>query len=226
MFLTPTSTRHSLLYKHKHFRDKTQTKLVSTSNRLTGESREAPIDVEASDLQIRLEDEGDVAEVPGLLREESDDDDVALGDIPELDDAEPGARRSKRRRGARPVLVEGSDEEPYEEADEEQDYEYYGDSAASDDDAEGEAGRPAKRPRDAAAAERDDKKKLAMEVSYEGFAIYGRVLCLVVGRRGGAAGQKSGGGAVSRAGKTSGHAMMEHWIASTQLPAQQEADAP
>jgi len=207
---------------------------VSNSSRLTGESREAPVDVDARDLQIRLDDDDGV---PGLLREETDDDagggdGVALKDIPELRDGDgQDARRSKRRRRERPIVVDGSDEDPdgnSSAADGDQDYDDddAGHSPASDQDTAGGDSRPAKRLRDAA-AERDDKKKLAMDVSYEGFAIYGRVLCLVVRRRE-AAGGRIGGGAPSRMiDKTDGQAMMEQWIASTQLPAQlvEEADA-
>jgi hypothetical protein len=68
----------------------------------------------------------------------------------------------------------------------------------------------------------DDKKKLAMDISYEGFAIYGRVLCLVVKRRDGS-GARGGSatalsGAKSQTGRPGGQAMMESWITSTQLP--------
>lgn len=110
---------------------------------------------------------------------------------------------------------------------------------------------PAKRRRRAAAAaaaalappeeaQRDNKKKLAMDISYEGFSIYGRVLCLVVKRRNG--GHKGKGKAVAtistgsgssssaaaacasiRGGPQSaargGQAVMENWITSTQMPA-------
>lgn len=55
----------------------------------------------------------------------------------------------------------------------------------------------------------DDKKKLGMKTSYDGFSIYGRILCLVVKRRGNVKGKDLAGGA--------GQAMMEEWIASTQL---------
>lgn len=55
----------------------------------------------------------------------------------------------------------------------------------------------------------DDKKKMLLNTSYDGFAIYGRILCLVVKRRGVTKGKDRGGG--------TGQAMMEEWIASTQL---------
>ncbi|KAL8648454.1 MAG: hypothetical protein Q9210_004982 [Variospora velana] len=62
----------------------------------------------------------------------------------------------------------------------------------------------------------DDKKKLAMRTSYDGFSIYGRILCLVVKRRGNAKGKDLAGGA--------GQAMMEEWIASTQMAEGQMLD--
>ena len=55
----------------------------------------------------------------------------------------------------------------------------------------------------------DDKKKLGMDTTYDGFSIYGRILCLVVKRRGTAKGKEMAGG--------SGQAMMEEWITSTQM---------
>ena len=55
----------------------------------------------------------------------------------------------------------------------------------------------------------DDKKKMLLNTTYDGFAIYGRILCLVVKRRGGTKGKDRTGG--------TGQAMMEEWIASTQL---------
>ena len=57
--------------------------------------------------------------------------------------------------------------------------------------------------------EDNDKKKVGFNTSYDGFSIHGRILCLVVKRRGLARGRDSAGGA--------GQAVMEEWIASTQL---------
>ena len=57
------------------------------------------------------------------------------------------------------------------------------------------------------------KKKMAIDTSYEGFSIYGQLLCLVVKRREtGAAGSKG------KATMTGGRTMVEDWISSTQLP--------
>ncbi|KAK4100747.1 hypothetical protein N658DRAFT_516541 [Parathielavia hyrcaniae] len=217
IFLTETDTRHSLLHKKKLFRDKIQTRLTSNSSRLVGASREAPIDVEAG-----------AADAP-ILREDDDDsqDAINLADIPMVDepipDSGPANRRPKRRR----PRGEGRD------ADGGSDVEVVHDSSADElfvgseesDESGAETGQPpTKRRKDKAAdtAERDDKKKMAMDISYEGFAIYGRILCLVVKRRGDGAG-RGGSSAVSsgnksQTGRPGGQAMMENWIASTQLP--------
>lgn len=53
----------------------------------------------------------------------------------------------------------------------------------------------------------DDKKKLALDTTYDGFSIYGRILCLVVKRKMGSKGTPAGG---------SGQATIEDWISSTQ----------
>ena len=55
----------------------------------------------------------------------------------------------------------------------------------------------------------DDKKNMALNTTYDGFSIYGRILCLVVKRRGVTKGKDRAGG--------NGQAVMEEWIASTQL---------
>ncbi|KAL8921676.1 MAG: hypothetical protein Q9208_005605 [Pyrenodesmia sp. 3 TL-2023] len=56
----------------------------------------------------------------------------------------------------------------------------------------------------------DDKKKLGLRTLYDGFSIYERILCLVVKRKGNSKDKDMAGGA--------GQAMMEEWIASTQMP--------
>ncbi|CRK23642.1 hypothetical protein BN1723_013062 [Verticillium longisporum] len=68
----------------------------------------------------------------------------------------------------------------------------------------------------------DDKKKMAMDVSFDGFAIHGRVLCLVVKRRdthrAPAASGRSAASAAPGAAAPAGQAVMENWISSTQMP--------
>lgn len=98
-------------------------------------------------------------------------------------------------------------------------------SAAIDIDS-GEDAPPPKRLRSVAAEgeseeddEEDDKKKMAMDVSYEGFAIYGRVLCLVVKRRGETRTSQSSSASKTAAG---GQANMDNFLMSTQVPVGEE----
>jgi hypothetical protein len=60
----------------------------------------------------------------------------------------------------------------------------------------------------------DDKKKLSFKTTYEGFSIWGWVLCLLVTRK--------GGPSRKRTENNAGQALMEEWISSTQQ--QQEED--
>jgi len=61
----------------------------------------------------------------------------------------------------------------------------------------------------------DDKKKLGFKTTYNGFTIWGKVLCLLVERKG-APGKKSAGGA------DGGQALMQEWITASQM--QQDED--
>lgn len=150
-------------------------------------------------------------------------------------------RRTKRRRGSGsiPLYVDDdvddgsygrvSEASDIQNSDENDDL--YGASSAE------EMGPPpAKRRKDVSTAteheESDDKKKLAMDISYEGFSIYGRVLCLVVKRRESGGGVGGGGrttSATAARGKAKstapggGQAVMENWITSTQIPADELA---
>ncbi|KAK8064778.1 hypothetical protein PG994_007416 [Apiospora phragmitis] len=216
IFLTETTTRHSLVTKHKHFHDTTQTKLTSNSGRLVGATHEAPLDVDihaaAGAITIR--------------REESDDEDLQL-------DVAPWPPR---------LNTADADAEDEQQQGDDSDFEVISSSDEDGDDAYNEGGLarsvtsgqpPAKRRKEAAAAEEDttatdgdDKKKLAMYISYEGFSIYGRVLCLVVKRRNqGNATGSGGGGAINKGKQGGGTAMMENFIISTQVPAGAEAEA-
>lgn len=247
IFLTETSTRHSLLYKHKHFRDTAQTKLTSNSTKLTGASREAPINVEEPA-------EGAEGTTALVREEEPDDDAVALFDIPTMDEDEttparvgspPSMRPSKRRRGrgARlPREDEGDDGAEHDAeilvSDDGEEGDGDDDLFVGDDDSDGSAAAPppAKRRKDAARpaeheAQRDDKKKLAMDIRYEGFSIYGRVLCLVVKKRDGPGTGKNVPAKTGRrtgqsAAPGGGQAVMENWITSTQMPEVAPDDIP
>ncbi|KAF5669288.1 hypothetical protein FHETE_5046 [Fusarium heterosporum] len=192
IFLTETSTRHSLLHKTKHFRDKLPPKLESNSSKLIGETDSVPVDVDD--------------EYTAPVVQEEDDDEVRLADIPL---AETTRRRSKRQRGM--ANPEQEDDEAFDDDET---------ASAIEIDSDTEA-PPHKRHR---AREsngldgNDDKKKLAMDVSYEGFAIYGQVLCLVVKKRASTAASSAGGAK----GQPEGQAMMENWISSTQMPVDED----
>ncbi|CAK7268156.1 hypothetical protein SEPCBS119000_002919 [Sporothrix epigloea] len=294
LFLTETTTRHSLLYKHRRARDKTQTRLVSNSSKLTGATSDAPIEIGegggSNDLRIELDQDGapdsdtgdgeivlTAASVGGgqsvgqndaptsLLLEDSDDEaPMALKDIPDIQSARPikveddenatigpAVRRSKRRREEDSLPIDDSDGGGDDDGDSGSLFvsENEGlsdlDSDADVDVTDKSAPNRTRAPPPQANTYGDDtdskkKKKLAMDVIYEGFAIYGRVLCLVVKRRGGPMrGRGVGGGTQTtlsasigsgQAGnaltgaeplKPGGQAAMENWIASTQMPAAQ-----
>lgn len=184
IFLTETSTRHSLLTKQKHFRDPNKKGLQSNSQKLTGATNDTAIEVE---------------DVPVIRREDSEEDGLNLQDLPVADEevsdadslfvADERPRRSKRPRA---ITINGSPESS---------------SSAFETMEPG-----AKRRKDADLLQDedqgDDKKKMAMDTTYDGFAIYGRVLCLVVKRKDARKGPAKSGGQV----------MMEDWITSTQMP--------
>ncbi|OAA68829.1 hypothetical protein ISF_03204 [Cordyceps fumosorosea ARSEF 2679] len=194
MFLTETSTRHSLLAKTKHFREKGPAMMQSNASKLISETNDQPVDVDAADFApIRIEEES------------GEEENFDLSAIPTADTQ----NRTKRDRD---VIADGSG---------------VGDSnadgAAIELDSDGEEEPPSKRIREALGPDSDDdteedKKKMAMDVSYEGFAIYGRVLCLVVKRRDG--GAKTNQSTSTGSSATSGQAKMENWITSTQMPAE------
>lgn len=116
----------------------------------------------------------------------------------------------------------GTDKEPVlirEESDDEADLIPFDNIPSANDSADD--GEPSKKPARNSThrqgAERDvdedDKKKLTFKTSYEGFSIWGWVLCLLVDRKGGPGKKASGPDA---------QALMAEWITSTQL--QQEDD--
>ena len=209
-----------------------QTKLTSNSSKLVGESREAPIDVDNSLLQEAAE-----SELP-ILREESEDRDISLQDIPAVDETSgpfgTTNQRPKRRRAETITHDQGHESGQSSDADDVA-VEIHDTDSSSDelfvaredpDNSDAGVEPPPKRRKDKATTEttepHDDKKKLAIDISYEGFAIYGRVLCLVVKRRGGgnrgAAASMTMSGNKPHASQPGGQAMMENWITSTQLP--------
>jgi hypothetical protein len=139
-----------------------------------------------TDTAIRVED---ADEIPAVLLEK-DAEEVALSDIPE---APTTNSRSKRARA--------------DDNDDDDDEHIF---VQSEEDDEEEDPTPKRRKKtkvtDASTAQEDeDKKKLGMKTSYEGFSIYGRILCLIVKRKGV---KKSVGG------NTAGTQMLENWVST------------
>lgn len=191
MFLTDSSTRHSLITKQKQFTSKERIK--PTGNKLTGwlNNSENPITVEDSD------------QPPVELRKEMDDE-PALQDIPEVTAA--GEKRQAETRD------QEEDEALFLSSDDEEAFQTQRAPPAKSrrrGDAQFEAVNEANEQE-----AMDDKKKLALNTSYDGFSIYGRILCLIVKRKGKKAAPSA---AAVPAG---GSQMMEQWV-STQ--AAQEA---
>lgn len=65
----------------------------------------------------------------------------------------------------------------------------------------------------AASMGEDDKKKMALNLTYDGFSMYGRVLCLVIKRRGPKYRQE-GVRDVSKATDQGGKQMLESWVST------------
>ena len=181
VFLTETSTRHSILRKEKRAMTEKE-RLGSTNGRLTG-TRDAPVEIADT--------------VPGLVREESDE--VKLADLPAADeeDGHRQAAMSKEESGEGLFVSDGDeDEEDVVTGKDDQDIVMGGDGGGE-----------------------DDKKKLSLNTAYDGFSIYGRILCLVVKRKGTVKGKEVAVGSAE-----SGKAMMEEWISSTQMAEGQMMD--
>lgn len=138
---------------------------------------------------------------PTILREEDEDSVINLDDIPEAGEDVP-SNRSRKRPAREVVISSGSD---------------------TDDSFQFEAIPSAKRSRkgepsvsEDVAEGQDDKKKLGLNTSYDGFSIYGRILCLIVKRKG----PRTTGGSGTSA---SSQHMLENWV-STQAAAEQVDD--
>lgn len=181
LFLTENSSRHTLLTKHKTFHENRGSKFTPTrqTSWLTGGNTDAPID---------LDDVGGNA--GPAIRQEEGDEPIDLDNIPEAA-PEPNAAEGSgaQQQQQQPLFVE-SDE--------------------SDDAFQTQQTPQPKRRRkdkttapanDDAAA--DDDKKFAIRTTYDGFAIYGRILCLVVKRKGS-----------SKQKAATSQQMLENWVST------------
>ena len=182
MYLMKTPIRHSLLVKHKTFKDKKQAKIRSTSNKLLGiDGKKTAIDVEAFE------------EVPNIRVEDSDDDTLILKNIPPA--PEKGRQNTNNKTKCEKETIQSPKEDEGED-------EHVGEPQIVDscDDEDDNANIAEEKPKmhrrgpHRTSSEADKKKKMEIDISYEGFSIYGRVLCLVVKRREtGAAGEQGKG---------------------------------
>jgi len=182
--LTETSSRHALLKKDKRAKSEKSSWGI-TKGRLTGAgTQDVPVDVEGG------------TDMPMVREESQENQDTALGDIPLARNSpingDAHAAHAAPQGGRDSLFVsEGSEDEQFQAQ---------GDPLPTNEKREsvpiGQGDR------------KDDKKKLALNTTYDGFTIYGRILCLVIKRRGSARGREQAG--------VSGQAMMEEWIASTQ----------
>ncbi len=181
VYLMETSVRHTVLKKERRVKSE-KPRLGTTRGRLTGSgTRDEPVEVGGG-------------EEPVLVREETQEGkDLRLEDIPQAEDAamEDVSRRDRGGIEEGLFLSESSEDEGFQSQQ-----------------------KPARKGKEKPRFEQqvdveDDKKKMALNTTYDGFSIYGRILCLVVTRKGTAKGKELVGGA--------GQAMMEDWIASTQM---------
>ncbi|GIZ38898.1 hypothetical protein CKM354_000229700 [Cercospora kikuchii] len=210
IFLKETKSKHSLLTKRKEFGEKGEKRLRSNGKGLTGWLGGGGAGGKREDA-IDLEKEG---EGGGLaVRREEEEDVVVLDDIPEF--GKEGSGNGKKRKSV------AGDEEDGEDEDEalfvsSSDEEFFATQRAQprkkrrrrqqqqqDDDEEAED--------EPALEERDDKKKLALDTNYDGFTIYGRILCLIVTRKGK---KEPRAQALEQAAPVGGSQMMEKFIAT------------
>lgn len=188
VFLTEASARHAILRKEKRVKTE-KARLGTEERRLTGPG--------TRDVPVEIGDDGGA----DLIREESlEEKEINFTDIPTAQDNDRGRESSQDG---------GGDEEDL----------FFSDRSQVEDSQARHASRSLRRktaPPLINDAGEDDKKKMALNTTYDGFSIYGRILCLVVKRRGGTEGKGLAGGA--------GQAMMEEWIASTQMGEGQTMD--
>ncbi|KAL1796923.1 hypothetical protein ACET3X_005463 [Alternaria dauci] len=200
IFLTDLSSRHSVLTKQKIFKDKAriQSNSGKLTNWLTAGTSGQPVVIDE-----------DVAD-PIVIREEDSDEPINLADIPAAGQSGQQPKSSARQRRRR---TENEDAALSNRSDSEASDLFVSEPAdphrtkappqTEDQDSDDEP-------------HADDKKKLGLSTSYDGFSIYGRILCLVIKRRG----VRNVAGPI---GANSSQAMLENWVL-TQAVAEQLDD--
>ena len=211
VFMMETDTRHAVLKKQKHFKEAKNKGRKVDIDALTGNTSGNAIDVDATGLVGEESDEMEglsLSNMPSAPQAgkntEENDNDLVETQVPHQDPNDTaGLRRSGRSKRPRAEST-ASDS-------------LFVSQSPESSPAFGTQPLPPKRAKSTAVDENeeasDDKKKMGMRTTYDGYSIYGRILCLIVKRRGdglvmAASGKKQAGGQAS----------MENWIASTQAP--------
>ncbi|OAX78438.1 hypothetical protein ACJ72_07253 [Emergomyces africanus] len=204
IFLREGGTSHSIVTKQKTFNNR-PSKIQSNSSKLTG-TDDSPIHVPDDPLMMiptisaesDEEPQANLQDIPAASTPNAEDEDIPSSSTRPL---RRGRRRRRRRSESRTET--NSDIE-----------------ADSND----EASHATKRKKtvtrvvvEPTPEPGEDDKKLSLATSYKGFTIWGRILCLLITRKGGRARPKANEAAPA------GQALMEEWI-STQAPQEFEED--
>ena len=205
IFLTETSTRHSLLIKSKDFTQKKH-RIRSNSGKMT-----RWLDPNIDKEQTQALDESDRLDVhaPITIREEEDDDDsraaIKLSDIPKIPCKESKNQESQPSR-KRTTATVGLNKEDAQEIN--------SDDGNSSNENDGDEAKKTRGLTINAEDAVDDKKKLLLHTTYDGFSIYGRILCLIVNYKKPATARQG----VVKGGPTpaqrTGQQMLEQWASS------------
>ena len=212
IFLTETSTRHSLLIKSKDFKNKKR-RIQSNSGKMTGW-------LDSNVEKEQIENINKNTEDPIIIGEEEDENNVPaainLNDIPEVPDTASGS--SSLRFVNAHTSAAATESEAYE--------------ISSDESGEGQKdltskvvghkGKEIVGRNNYVQDSLDNKKKLLLNTTYEGFSIYGRILCLIVNYKKPTIARKSSGGGPTAASRGS-QKMLEQWV-SSQAVANNQAD--
>ncbi|KAF2131987.1 hypothetical protein P153DRAFT_334404 [Dothidotthia symphoricarpi CBS 119687] len=195
IFLTELSSRHSVLTKKKIFKDKPriQSNSGKLTNWLTTGTSDQPVIINEGTME------------PLTIRDEEEETVIHLADIPESD-----AQLQQSARSTRNSRREATSNQDH--ADDSDDSNLF--VSGSTTKTRKANGRSDNADEEVDEGLQDDKKKLGLNTSYDGFSIYGRILCLVVKRRGV---RTQAGVSVVPA---SSQAMLENWV-STQAALEQ-----
>lgn len=178
VFLTDVATRHSVCVKVKDFeKKKKRQRLGSKEGKLTGwlGGKDRPVELGDDAIGDEVDADGDTGVI---ILQESDEEQATLQSTTAEGRGKPKATQIR--------VDDVSEDEGF----------YQTQVAGSRKTTLHEGG---------VEGEEDDKKKLALNLSYDGFSIYGKILCLVVKRR-------KGRGTIDT--PADGRQMLENWVSS------------